>query len=207
MLHWIARSRGSLVPVATRTGAVLVDVGCGAGLLAPHIAGKGYHHVGVDLTTSALVQARAHEVLAINGDVLALPLADATADVVCAGEIFEHVTQHRLAITEACRVLRPGGLLIIDTIAATWLARLLAIEIAERIPGGAPRGIHDPKMFVNRRQLIDTCAEFGVTIKLNGLRPEVFSTIGWLRGRRTEARMVNTRLTTVLFQGIGTKEI
>ncbi len=49
MLHWIARARAALVPPATRDGAVLVDLGCGGGLLAPHVAGLGYRHVGVDL--------------------------------------------------------------------------------------------------------------------------------------------------------------
>lgn len=206
MLHWIAKSRGAFVPEAARPDAILIDIGCGAGLLAPHIEDKGYRHIGVDLMPSALAQASAHGVLVVTGDVLELPFGDAVADVVCAGEILEHVANHRLAIAEACRVLRPGGVLILDTIAATWLARLLAVKVAERIPGGAPPGIHDPKLFVNRKQLIKICAEHGVRLRLIGLRPGLISTIGWLTGRRSEARMVNTRLTTVLFQAIGTKE-
>src|SRR5262249_46859054 len=44
MLHWLAKARGGLIPDAERSDAVLVDVGCGAGLLAPHVAGKGYRH-------------------------------------------------------------------------------------------------------------------------------------------------------------------
>ena len=207
MLHWIAKARGDLVPVASRKGAVLVDLGCGAGLLAPHIAGKGYRHIGIDLSRSALAQAATHEVTVIFGDVLAVPLDDATADVVSAGEILEHVTDHRRAVAEACRVLRPGGLLVIDTIAATWLARLLAVGVAERIPGGAPRGIHDPRLFVDRQSLIDSCSTHGVHLQLTGLRPAFLSMIGWLSGRRPSARMVETRLTTVLFQASGVKEI
>ena len=62
MLHWLAEARAALVPPASRPGALLVDLGCGAGLLAPHLAGKGYRHVGVDLTRSALDQAAAHGV-------------------------------------------------------------------------------------------------------------------------------------------------
>jgi 2-polyprenyl-6-hydroxyphenyl methylase/3-demethylubiquinone-9 3-methyltransferase len=42
MLHWLARARADLVPQATRPGAVLVDMGCGGGLLAPHVARLGY---------------------------------------------------------------------------------------------------------------------------------------------------------------------
>ena len=81
----------------------------------------------------------------------ALPLRDAIGDVVTAGEILEHVADVPLVIAEACRVLRPGGLLVIDTIASTRLARVIAVGVAERIPGGAPRGIHDPALFVDRR--------------------------------------------------------
>lgn len=35
MLHWLARARAALVPPAARPDAVLVDLGCGAGLMAP----------------------------------------------------------------------------------------------------------------------------------------------------------------------------
>jgi 2-polyprenyl-6-hydroxyphenyl methylase / 3-demethylubiquinone-9 3-methyltransferase len=41
MLHWIAAARAALIPEATRPGAVLVDLGCGAGLLAPTCSGWG----------------------------------------------------------------------------------------------------------------------------------------------------------------------
>ena len=53
----------------------------------------------------------------------------------------------RLAIDEAnarglenvAAMLRPGGVLVLDTIAKTWLARLVAVTIAERVPGGVMR--------------------------------------------------------------------
>ena len=86
MLHWLAAARGALVPAAERDGAVLVDLGCGAGLLAPHVAGKGYRHVGVDLTASALRSAAAHGVTAVRGDAAAVPLVDGCADVVVRSE-------------------------------------------------------------------------------------------------------------------------
>jgi 2-polyprenyl-6-hydroxyphenyl methylase / 3-demethylubiquinone-9 3-methyltransferase len=206
MLHWLARARAALVPPAARPGAVLVDVGCGAGLLAPHVTGLGYRLVGVDLTRSALVQAAEHGVTAVQGDACVLPLADGCADVVCAGEILEHVVDLRAAVREACRVLRPGGVLVVDTIAATFLARLLVITIAERIPRAAPPGLHDPALFVDRQVLISECARHGVRLQLTGLRPGVWSVLRWLRRRQPTARMVRTWSTAVLFQGRGTKE-
>ena len=61
MLYWLAAARArSSRP--RRGGAVLVDLGCGGGLLAPHIRDKGYRHVGVDLIGVGLEQAAAHGV-------------------------------------------------------------------------------------------------------------------------------------------------
>ena len=205
MLHWLAQARAALVPDAGRPGAVLVDLGCGGGLLAPHLAGKGYHHVGFDLTSSALGCAVLHGVVAVRADVAALPLADDSADVVCAGEILEHVADTGAVVAEACRVLRPGGLLVIDTIADTRLANLLAVEVAERIPGAAPAGIHDPALFVDRRALVGSCASHGVTLQLRGLRPKWRDLAAWAARRRDTVSMVPLWTTAVLFQGWGRK--
>ena len=206
MLHWLAAARGALVPAAERDGAVLVDLGCGAGLLAPHVAGKGYRHVGVDLTASALRSAAAHGVTAGRGDAAAVPLADGCADVVVAGEILEHVPDLPAAAREACRLLRPGGLLVIDTIAATGLARLLAITVAERVPGGPPPGIHDPALLVDRAVLVRECARHGVQLRLRGIRPSVRDVARLLAGRSDTVALVPVPTTAVLFQAIGRRQ-
>lgn len=205
MLHWIAEARARLVPPASRDGAVLLDLACGAGLLSPHLAGKRYTHVGVDLSPTALPQAAARGVRAVRGDVLALPFRDGCADVVSAGEILEHVPDLPAAIAEACRVLRPGGLLVLDTIAATVPGRFITVTLAERIPGLAPKGIHDPALFVDRRQLMAECARHGVRLRLRGLRPSARDLVRWLAGRSQRVRMVPTFSTSVLFQGHGVK--
>lgn len=207
MLRWIAAARARLLPPAPRPGAVLVDLGCGGGLLAPHARALGYRHVGVDLSPTAVRVARQHGVAAVRGDVLRLPFADAVADAVSAGEILEHVTDMRAAVAEACRILRPGGFLVLDTIAATRLARLLAVTVAERLPGGAPKGIHDPALFVDREVLREACARHGVPVTLRGLRPSVPGMLRWLARREPDVRMIPTWSTSVLFQGYGAKEV
>lgn len=204
MLHAIAAARATLIPAARRPGAVLADLGCGAGLLAPHV--DGYRHIGLDVTDSALRQARDHGVLPVRADVLQLPLPGGVADVVVAGEILEHVTDLPQAVAEACRILRPGGTLVLDTLADTALARLLAVTVAERIPGGAPKGIHDPALFVDREVLLAECARHGVRLALSGLRPSVRGLVWWFARRRDRVGMVRTRSTAVLFQGYGVKE-
>jgi 2-polyprenyl-6-hydroxyphenyl methylase/3-demethylubiquinone-9 3-methyltransferase len=205
MLHWINEARAALIPPAGRDRAVLVDVGCGGGLLAPYVARRGYRHVGVDLVASALTQAAQRGVTAVRGDATALPLPDSCADVVTAGEIFEHVPDLPAAVAEACRVLRPGGLLVADTVNATALARFLVVTVAERIPGGAPPGIHDPALFVPPSRLVGECRQHGVALRVRGLRPATGRLLRWLVTRRGRVPMVPTRLTTVLYQAWGTR--
>ena len=89
----------------------------------------------------------------VRGDAQRLPLADACADVVVAGEVLEHVPDLDAAVGEACRVLRPGGTLVVDTIAATWFGRFSSITVGERVPGGPPKRLHDPALYVDRDRL------------------------------------------------------
>lgn len=206
MLHWIAAARARLVPAARREGSVLVDIACGGGLLAPHVAPLGHRHVGVDLSPTAVPLARAHGVEAVRGDALRLPFADAVADVVVAGEVLEHVPDLAVAVREACRVLRPGGTLVVDTIADTWWGRFSSITLGERVPAGPPRHLHDPALFVDRAALVRLAAEGGVRLALTGLRPSALDYLAWLGARRADVRMLPTRSTAGLFQAHGKKE-
>ena len=205
MLHWIAEARAALVPTAVRPGSLLLDLACGGGLLAPHVAGKGHRHVGLDLSPTALPQARDHGVLPVRGDVMRLPFRDEVADVVVAGEILEHVPDPPALVTEACRVLRPGGTLVLDTIAATWWGRFSSVTVGERIPAGPPKRLHDPALFVDRTALVEAARGAGVELRLSGLRPSVLDYLWWLAGRRPAVRMLRTRSTAGLFQASGRK--
>jgi 2-polyprenyl-6-hydroxyphenyl methylase/3-demethylubiquinone-9 3-methyltransferase len=205
MLHWLAASRAEHVPPAAHPGAVLVDLACGGGLMAPHVARLGYRHVGVDLGLAGLRVAREHGVAAVRGSVLDVPLADGCADVVLAGEVLEHVEDDGRVITECARLLKPGGTLVIDAVARTRLADLLAVRIGERMPGGPPPGIHDPALFVDRAQLLATADRAGLDLRLVGLRPSMRDLLAWRRGRRNGVRMREMPMTSVLFAGYGTR--
>jgi len=206
MLRWLAAARAALVPPASRPGAVLVDFGCGGGLLAPYVRDLGYRHVGLDLVPESLRQAAEHGIAPVRADVHAVPLADGCADVVSAGEILEHVADPSTVVAEACRVLRPGGMLVLDTVNATWLGRFVVVTVGERIPGGAPPGIHDPALFVPPAVLVDTCARHGVNLDVRGIRPSAGGMARWLFTRRGDVRIVPTRSTAVLYQGWGVKD-
>ena len=205
MLHWLAAARAEQIPPAPEPGALLVDLACGGGLMAPHAARLGYRHVGVDLNLTGLRTAREHGVLPVRGSVLEVPLADACTDVVVAGEVLEHVADDETVLAEAARLLRPGGTLVVDAIAATRLAELVAVRIAERLPGGPPPGIHDPALFVDRRRLLAAADRLGLDLRLVGLRPSLRDVVAWRLGRRDVVRMRTLPTTAVLFAGYGRK--
>ena len=203
-LHWLARARGELIPPAPRPGAELLDVGCGGGLLAPHVP-PGFRHVGLDLSETALAVAAAHGVEPVRGDAAALPFEDGRFDVVVAGEVLEHVTDLDAVVAEALRVLRPGGTFVCDTINATPFARLTLVTIGERVAGGPPPGCHDPSLFVPPKRLQALCAQHGVDLRVHGLRPAAREYAGFLLGRRRTVRMVRTRSLAAVYQGSGVK--
>jgi 2-polyprenyl-6-hydroxyphenyl methylase/3-demethylubiquinone-9 3-methyltransferase len=208
LLHWLAAARAALVPPAARPGAVLVDAGCGGGLLAPHVRERGYRHVGVDLGRSGLEQSAQRGVTPVLGDVTALPLAGECADVVVAGEILEHVTDLPGTVAELSRVLRPGGLVVLDTVNSTALGRFITVTAGEvlRI---APAGLHDPALFVDPRVLTAEFARHGIALQIRGVRPTVTGLLRWLvlrrRSDRPLGRIVPSFSAAVLYQGRGRK--
>lgn len=202
-LHWLARARARLIPPPPPDRPVLVDVGCGGGILAPHV--EGYLHVGVDLSRSALMVAAKRGLVAVHGDAADLPIASGAADVVVAGELFEHVADLERAVAEVSRVVRPGGVVVVDTINDTRFARLSLVTVGERLPGGPPRRIHDPDLFVAPRRLIDLFARHGVELRVVGLRPSVLDYLRFLLRDRRQVRMLPTRTLAALYQGVGRK--
>ncbi|HZB18585.1 MAG TPA: methyltransferase domain-containing protein [Blastococcus sp.] len=201
----MAASRAEHVPPAPHPGAVLVDLACGGGLMGPHVERLGYRHVGVDIGLRGLELAREHGVIPVRGSVLAVPLADGCADVVLAGEILEHVQDDVGVLAECARLLRPGGTLVLDALAAGRLSTLINVHLLERLPGGPPRGLHDPALFVHRDRLLAAADRLGLDLELVGLRPSMRQAIPWALGRRASVRMKPIRSTAVVFAGYGRK--
>ncbi|MDQ3991828.1 MAG: methyltransferase domain-containing protein [Actinomycetota bacterium] len=200
-LHWLAEARAPLVPPPHRPGAVLLDLACGGGLMAPLV--HGYRHVGVDVSAASLAVAARHRVTPVRADVTALPFADRVADVVVAGEVFEHVSDLEALVAEIARVLRPGGVLVCDTISDTWWARLSLVTVGERLPGGPPPRVHDPDLFVAPARLVGLCRGHGIELRVRGLRPAVPQYARFLATRRGSVRMVPTSSLGAVYQGVG----
>jgi len=105
------------------SGRRVLDLGCGKGRFARVLAER--HPAsklisGVDISTAMLAFVRP-PLAACAATMTALPLADAAFDCVYATESLEHAVDIEKAVAEMCRVLKPGGrLVIIDKNAEHW---------------------------------------------------------------------------------------
>jgi SAM-dependent methyltransferase len=98
-------------------GRDVLEAGCGEGYGADLIASVARRVVAVDYdeATVAHVQARYPRVTMRAGNLAALPLADASVDVVVNFQVIEHLWDQPQFVAECARVLRPGGLLLMST--------------------------------------------------------------------------------------------
>lgn len=90
-----------------RAGRSVLDVGCGDGYLCDRLGSRGYRGVvGLDLarTRLAYASARYPDLALLQSDVIDLPFADATFDVVTCVEVLEHVPDAAGALAELARV-------------------------------------------------------------------------------------------------------
>ncbi|EHB59388.1 Methyltransferase type 11 [Mycolicibacterium rhodesiae JS60] len=98
-------------------GRDVLEAGCGEGYGADLIASVANRVVAVDYdeATVAHVQARYPRVSMLAGNLAALPLPDASVDVVVNFQVIEHLWDQPQFVAECARVLRPGGLLLMST--------------------------------------------------------------------------------------------
>ena len=102
------------------TGADVVDIGCGTGFHLPRLAGRGARVIGVEphlpLVASArarLTDAGTRTASVLAGDAEALPLADASVDVVHARWAYFFGAGCERGLAEVARVLRRGGIAVV----------------------------------------------------------------------------------------------
>ncbi len=100
-------------------GMMVLDLGCGVGAGTQLLAGRGGRTIGVDLDIRTLRRASedyGQDVLGFTAaNALRLPFGEATFDGVVCFELLEHLPEPDLLMKEICRVLKPGGKLLLST--------------------------------------------------------------------------------------------
>lgn len=98
----------------------VLDAGCGTGLTTRHIAAVGCRVTALDLSLRSLEclgnRVSSGTVRLIQGDLTALPFADASFDRVLCANTLQHLegsSNRQACIRELVRVLRPGGRLVV----------------------------------------------------------------------------------------------
>jgi SAM-dependent methyltransferase len=99
-------------------GCDVLDAACGTARHGAQLAARGHRVTGVDRSGDMLAVARAKLPDAVfhQGDLEALPVADATFDAVVCGLALVHLPRLERAMAEFARVLRPGGRLIVSDV-------------------------------------------------------------------------------------------
>jgi ubiquinone/menaquinone biosynthesis C-methylase UbiE len=97
--------------------ATALDIGCASGYLLQdlHRSAPNVRLIGLDLLDSGLRKAHAAipQAMLLQADACAIPLLDASVDVVVSANLLEHVPDDEGALVEICRVLRPGARAVI----------------------------------------------------------------------------------------------
>jgi len=162
-----------------RPGDRVLDAACGTGDLAIADLGAGAGRVtGLDFSERMLERARRKAVRRkealdwVQGDMLALPFADATFDAATVGFGVRNVDDLALSLSELRRVLRPGGRVAILEITqprgvlrpfySLWFDRVVPL-LGKVLPGGAaytylPASV---KRFPTAERLADMLREAG----------------------------------------------
>jgi 2-polyprenyl-6-hydroxyphenyl methylase / 3-demethylubiquinone-9 3-methyltransferase len=161
-----SRDARALKPFA---GLRLLDIGCGAGLVAEPMSRLGFAVTGIDAGAEMLAAARAHaEASGLDiayRDVAAESLAEAGEryDAVLALEVVEHVPDSAAFLGAAARLVAPGGALIVSTFNRNPRSFVLGVIAAEHLLRWVPRGTHDWRRF--RRP-----SELAAVLRQQGLR-------------------------------------
>jgi 2-polyprenyl-6-hydroxyphenyl methylase/3-demethylubiquinone-9 3-methyltransferase len=164
-LDWIAQH-------ASLAGAKAVDVGCGGGILAEAMAGRGADVLGIDLAEKPLAVARLHQLESgvsahyehIAAEMLALR-QPGQFDLVTCMELLEHVPDPASTVRACAALARPGGNVFFSTINRNPKSYLLAVIGAEYVLRLLPRGTHDYDKFIKPSELARDCRAAGLEIR------------------------------------------
>ncbi|XP_067942065.1 ubiquinone biosynthesis O-methyltransferase, mitochondrial-like [Watersipora subatra] len=154
-------------------GKIILDVGCGGGILSESLARLGATVTGLDAAADGIEVASQRQqnlnettitrnLSYVRGNIEHFVKTHERAfDLVVASEVIEHVTSIESFVEGCVRATKPGGSVLVTTINQTCLSYMLAIVAAERIFQLLPNGTHEWEKFVTPQKLQETFERFG----------------------------------------------
>jgi len=142
------------------TDAMILDVGCGGGLLAEGMASRGATVTGLDRSPKALQVARLHSTQSqiaveyVEND--AETWAETHAehyDVVTCLEVLEHVPDVPRTVAACAAMIKPGGHFFFATLNRNPMSYIKAILGAEYVLGWLPKGTHEYAKFIKPSEM------------------------------------------------------
>ena len=144
-----------------------LDIGCGGGIFAESAARlpNTTNVTAVDPTPAVLAVARAHakkdpslraklDYKLSSIEDLPVPQKDADCyDVVSLFEVIEHIDEPGPFLERVRPFVKPGGWLVMSTIARTWMSWFTTNLVAEDILRIVPPGTHDWNKYINEEEL------------------------------------------------------
>ena len=163
-------------------GILLLDIGCGGGLLSEPMARLGANVLGADAADKNIPIAREHatqsNLLIDYRHTTAEKLAENKErfDVILNMEVIEHVANPSSYLDACFDLLKPNGLMICSTINRNIKSYLNAIIGAEYIMRWLPKGTHDWSKFLTPNELSNLLESSGLKlVDKKGFHFEKFS--------------------------------
>ena len=182
----------------------VAELGCGGGFLSNGLASYGHTITGIDLSEESLKIAKMYDktksVSYLKGDVTDCPLPSSQFDVVFSFDVIEHVINPEKIVSEAYRLLKPGGIFLFHTFNRNWLAYLVVIKFVEWFVRNTPKHLHLLSMFVKPSEVKKWCEECGFEkTKMRGVRPDITTLIDKSIFSRTVPKGLKFKFTSSLW--------
>src|SRR5207342_2925120 len=191
-LHELNPTRLGYVRERVRlTGARVLDVGCGAGLLSEALAREGAQVVALDLAPELVEIAKLHllesglkvEYRLVSVEALAAEMPGSFDAVTCM-EMLEHVPDPGSVLQACATLLKPGGRLFASTLNRTPVAFAAAIVGAEYLARLLPKGTHEYRSFIRPSELAGWLRDAGLRLDdLSGLAYDPVRRKAWVNSR------------------------
>lgn len=100
----------------------------------------------------------------LNASIEGLPTPESPSegyDVVSVFEVLEHVNAPGPFLEQVMQQVKPGGWIVLSTIARTWTSWMVTNVVAEDVLGIVPKGTHEWSKYVNEVELKDWFANKG----------------------------------------------